>query len=238
MNFSIYRSGRIVSGRPASARVVLGLIAFLFFSQVSLAKNIYRYKDNNGAVVLNRFIPPEMVPRGYEILNEQGRILKVVPPALTPQQIKVRDAQRAAEAKRKADQEARRKNDQELIKLFGEPNDAVRILRRKVQDIAGVIQLKKGAIASIRNQLMNAEKRAANLERAGRKVADSSLKQIQAFKNDISKYKREIVQLQKDRKEVIAEFDKKIKRLEILTGRQADSYADLKNFSSASQKEE
>ncbi|KXU38869.1 hypothetical protein AXE65_11550 [Ventosimonas gracilis] len=59
--------------------------AVLFFTlclaSLSLA-DIYRYTDEQGMIVFNRQgVPPQYVDKGYEVFNEQGRVIKTVPRA-------------------------------------------------------------------------------------------------------------------------------------------------------------
>jgi len=63
----------------------------------SLAE-VYRYTDENGTVVLNRQgVPPQYVNNGYQVLNDYGRVIKVVPRAPTPEEL----AEQQAEQKRR-----------------------------------------------------------------------------------------------------------------------------------------
>ena len=45
------------------------------WSSLLAATEMYRYIDERGVTVIDRLgVPPEHVARGYEVLNEQGRI--------------------------------------------------------------------------------------------------------------------------------------------------------------------
>jgi hypothetical protein len=43
------------------------------------ATDLYRYVDDNGTTVLNPFVPPKHIEqKGYEVLNDQGRVTQVI----------------------------------------------------------------------------------------------------------------------------------------------------------------
>ena len=55
---------------------------------------LYRYVDSRGVTVLDRQgVPPEYVGKGYEVLNQRGRVVQTIPPA--PSADELRDAQAA-----------------------------------------------------------------------------------------------------------------------------------------------
>ena len=45
------------------------------------AAELYRYKNEAGITVVDWVIPAAYVSSGYEILNESGQVVRVVPPA-------------------------------------------------------------------------------------------------------------------------------------------------------------
>ena len=59
----------------------------------SLAANLYRYTNSQGVTVVDYQVPVEYVSKGYEILNTEGMVVRVVPRELTEEEKKVRNAQ-------------------------------------------------------------------------------------------------------------------------------------------------
>ena len=64
--------------KPLLTRCTLLLSLLLPLSGV--AAELYRYVDDKGVTVLSRQgVPPEFIAKGYEVLNDQGRVLRVRP---------------------------------------------------------------------------------------------------------------------------------------------------------------
>ncbi len=205
-----------------SLKVLLGTsILALFLGQMEAnakGANHYRYRDHNGAVVIGATIPPEFVSKGYEILNATGRVIEVVPPALTEEQIAVREAARA-EAERQA------KEDALLMRLYSTPEDAERARERRLQEIRGIISLKQGKIQALSAQIQEVSGQAANIERAGRQVPDEMLEKIQKLRTSVRDLQAEIGQNEQEIKGTERDFAAKIERLQQLVKKRAATTA-------------
>lgn len=204
-------------------RFVPALLLLLTMS-IADASQLYRYTDERGNVVLNRTIPPEFVGKGYDILNEKGRLIERVPPALTPEQIAARDAEQERQRQLEAQRQEQQRIDDELRQLYSHPDDAVRVLKRRIQDIDGVVQLKRNQIESAEQEIIKQEGVAANIQRNGRAIPDNILSTIKNLKKDIVNAQADIAELKTEREKVLEEFDEKIKRLEVIMQKQATDY--------------
>lgn len=59
------------------------------------AVELYRYVNDKGVVVLDRQgVPPQYIGKGYQVLNDQGRVIRTVPPAPTAEELRQRKAPR------------------------------------------------------------------------------------------------------------------------------------------------
>lgn len=174
-------------------KVVFAALALFFAATIAQGANLYRYIDDNGTVVLDRSIPPEYVSKGYVILNEQGAVLKIVPPALTEnQKLKLR-----AEKQRVAIEEAR---DKELLKLYRSPEDVDRAMNAWMSRLEVEISLKKNQLSIKRSELAEIQSEAAELERTGKTVTPEILQQLAVVDVEI--------------KEIIASIDLVKQRIE------------------------
>jgi len=172
-------------------------------------------------------IPPKFVSKGYDILNVQGRIIETIPPALSAEQITQRDARLEQEKLAIIAQAAQDEIDDKLKQLYSHPDDAVRVLKRRIQDIGSVIQVKTGRINNANKQIIEQEVIAANRQRKGLSVPKPTLEKIEILKKDISNSKADILELRDDYKIVLKEFDTKIRRLELIKNQKSEKYSAL-----------
>lgn len=198
---------------PIRLAVTASALALLLCA-ANVSANMYRYTDENGQVVISNTIPQSASKRGYDILNQSGRVVETVDPAPTAEEIAARE-----EAKRRDESEARQRElDQKLLERFSRPDDAVRAMYRKIRELRGLSQLKRGNISVIENQLDSEQSRAADRERSGREIPEATLKKIRRLEANIREIEREIDSQQAEIDSVKRQFIDDIERLEIITG--------------------
>src|SRR5690554_258047 len=177
---------------------------------------MYRYTDESGQLVISNTVPQEASTRGYEILNSQGRVVERVAPAPTEEELRRRE-----EEKRLQEQaEIRRKEDQALLRRYRHPDDAVRALHRKIRELEGLNQLKRGNISVIESQLDSEHSRAADLERSGRDIPETTLQKIDRLESQIRDIEKEIESQQAEIRQVKEQYLQDIERLEAITPHQ------------------
>ena len=201
-------------GRLVTATLLLAM------STCALAGQMYRYEDEDGSTVMSNTLPQEAAKRGYEILNESGRVIEEVPPAPTEEEIAEMEREREEQRDREAEKERQREIDQRLMRQYSSPDDVVRALQRRLREMFSAIRLKQGNITNAQNQLAEEESRAANLERAGRDVPDSIHENMERLREEIDSIEEEIAQQMQDVEEVREEYRERIERMEDLTEEQ------------------
>lgn len=177
------------------------------------AANMYRYTDENGQVVISNTIPQEATKRGYDILGNNGRVIETIPPAPTEEEIAAREAEKQRQ-KALAEQ---REQDRLLLKRFSHPDQAVKAMYRKIRELEGLIQLKRGNISVISSQLDAEQSRAADLERAGRDIPEATLEKIRRLEAQIRDIEREIAAQTREIEALRDAFEADIERLEEIT---------------------
>lgn len=193
--------------------VTASAIALLLFTATATA-DMYRYTDENGQVVISNTIPQEASERGYDVLNSSGRVVRTIDPAPTAEEIEEREAN-----KRREESEARQRElDKKLLERFSHPDEAVRAMYRKIRELRGLSQLKRGNISVIENQLDTEQGRAADRERSGRDIPEATLKKIRRLESNIREIEREINAQESEIESVRRQFLEDIERLEIITG--------------------
>lgn len=193
--------------RPALTRC--SLLLGLLLPVVAGAAELYRYVDDKGTTVLSRQgVPPEYIGRGYEVLNDQGRVIQVIAPAPSQE-----------EMKRILADKARASSDAQLLRLYSTPEDVERARARKLAELDGLIGVARGNLQSVRTQQANLQSQAADHERAGRAVPAHLLAQIENQKAEQARLKRDIQRYQTARQEADSSFNADRDRLKELLGR-------------------
>lgn len=177
-------------------------LCLLLLSGLSLpgllqAAELYRYVNDKGVVVLDRQgVPPQYIGKGYEVLNEQGRVVRVVPPAPSQE-----------EMQRLLTEKARASSDLQLLRLYSSTEDVERAKGRKLAELDGLISVARGNLQSLRTQQANLQGQAADLERAGREVPAHLLAQIDNIKAEQEHARKDIARYQEARKQAETGFD-------------------------------
>lgn len=185
------------------------LLFGLLLPVVADAVELYRYIDDKGTTVLSRQgVPPEYIAKGYEVLNDQGRVIRVVAPAPTGEEL-----QRLLEDK------ARAGSDAQLLRLYSTPEDVERARQHKLTELDGLIGVARGNLQSVRTQQANLQSQAADYERAGKTVPAHLLEQIDNQKAEQERLKQGIEGYQAAREQANAGFDADLARLKELRAR-------------------
>ena len=205
-----------------SIRLVMSACLVLLLTSTAHAL-MYRYKDDQGRTVMSATVPPEVVPRGYQVLNAQGRVIETVAPALTAEQIRVRDE--AIERKKREEEErkAQALADQKLLKQYGSPETVVNLMNRRLAEIDAVIVSREAAIQAAKKSIAENEEKAADYQRNGRAIPVIVTQEIDKAKADIATSQDVIADKKNDYQAIKEEFEQIIKRLEFLTNTKASS---------------
>ncbi len=143
---------------------------------------LYRYVNDKGVTVLDsNGVPAAYIGKGYEVLNNQGMVIKVVPPAPTAEEL----------AQRKL-QEQQAASDAKLMTLYTSVDDVDRAEQRKLAEIDSVIGITRGNWQRSRTQRDNLQAQAADMERAGRQVPEHISQQIVDLNKEMDRLKGEI----------------------------------------------
>ncbi len=176
---------------------------------------MYRYVDKSGQMVISNTVPQEASTRGYEILNAQGRVIETVAPAPTEADL----AERAARKARDHRAQQQLLDDTKLLRRYSHPDDVVRAMHRKLNEMQSLSQLKQGNISVIVNQLDEEQSRAADMERSGREIPEAALSKIDRLQSQIRDIEREITVQNSEVETVRKKFMRDIRRLEEITGK-------------------
>ncbi|WP_341521978.1 DUF4124 domain-containing protein [Pseudomonas sp. G.S.17] len=187
----------------------LGPLLSPFAIQAAEAREIllYRYVDSRGVTVLDRQgVPPEYAAKGYEVLNSRGRVVQVVPPPPTAEEL---EQAQAAKAKATADAQ--------LLRQYSSVDDVDRAKARKLAELDALVDVAKGNILNLNAQQSSLQKQAADQERAGRPVVHSLIDQLNDVRDQRQKLQADIVRYQTARAEAEKDFASDRAHLQLLT---------------------
>ena len=196
-----------------SSLLMFSLIGTGAISAASAHAGMYRYTDETGQVVIGSSVPQEATQRGYDILNNNGRVVTVIAPSPTEHELTERNAQQ----QRQNALELQRKQDQKLLKRFSHPDQARSAMNRKIRELEGLISLKKDNITVISVQLSAEQSPAADLERSGQKIPEATLEKIRRLEVQILGIEQEIDHQTQDIQTQQTLYEIDIRRLQQLT---------------------
>lgn len=183
--------------------LLLGLLA-----ATTVQAELYRYVNRQGVVVLDRQgVPPEYVANGYEVLNDQGRLIRVVPRAPTVEELR-----------RQAEQARQAQADAQLRQRYASLADLEQTRAQRLRDIDSFAGVNHANLQSVDGQLASLERQAAARQRAGQAVPAGLLKQMEDLRLERGRLESELRRLDGVRKSVEAEFAADRARLEQLLG--------------------
>ena len=201
-------------------KFLLVTLTLLLVSQVAFGKNFYRYKDSDGRLIVKDYLPDEAVIVGYEVINEQGRVLQVVPPEMTTEEKEAaRIKEQQLEALQKKQMEERRR-DILLMRQYKTIEDIRRTENNQTAALRANIDLLNGHNSNLNDKLEELQSRAANFERQGKAVPQNTLKEIEATKSQIQTNKNSITRYEEKIKAIAEQFQRDLVRFKELQAQQ------------------
>lgn len=205
MAFSMFLS------RPRICFFAASLLLVGFVAPIQA--ELYKYVNEDGVTVLDSHVPARYVKNGYSILSIDGRVLEVVPRALTDEEIRIRDAALAEQRAREKAEREQKIADQNLLRIYGSPEDVVRARDTKLASIEGFINTSKGNVARLESQKRSLESQLADIERAGGTISKERLNQIRSIENRIRSNEAEIQEKLGEMNQLRATFSADLKRV-------------------------
>ena len=174
---------------------------------------LYRFRNASGSLMISSVLPEQAIYTGYEIIDNRGRVLRVVEPAMPE------------EERRKLQEEMRlRQQDNQLKRLYPTPEDAERARDRQIASLRLGIDYARGIISQLDSKLAAEVASAADAERAGKPVPEAVQANIELYTRQIREQEDKIVDIEKDIGVVNEDFAPIIRRLrEIEREQQAQS---------------
>jgi hypothetical protein len=188
------------------------LLSLLAATPAALAEErFYKYDNAEGLPVIDDRVPPELAHKGYTVLNRAGRVVEVVPRTLTEEERKANPG--AVQAMLRAEEaERQRRYDEALLARYSSVADIEDLQRRKVNEVQVRINLQKGTVAGLKQQLESEHAKAAELELAEAPVPAEVQKKIEELRASIAEEEARIARLEQDRNTTQARYQFDIER--------------------------
>jgi len=180
------------------------------------SRELYRYYNAEGTMVVDYRVPTAYVAGGYEVLNDEGVVIRVVPRELTEGERQVIDAQQKQDAQARAEEERLRKWDESLLLRYSTVADIEDARERALRDLRIRVNILKSNRRSLKQQVENYQAQAADLERAGRQVDVVQLRAIEEQQREIAVNDRAIAEREREIEEVAAAYQQDIERFGLL----------------------
>ncbi len=220
--------------RTINPIVILGLL--LLCIPAASAK-LYKWVDDEGTIHYTDKIPPSQAKRAREEMSKQGVTVMETPRAQTQEEVEKAQELERLRAEQKRLIEKQREADRVLLRTFRSEDDIILAQDGKLASIDVMIQLTQSNIRRQQSKLTQLQKRAASLERSGKKVTDQLLAHINITLNSINKGYTTIEQKELDKQAIRDTFSQDLRRFLALRNiqpkaavRRTQSYHELKNL--------
>ena len=182
----------------------------------NVGQYLYRYVNDAGVTVINYSIPPEYVHKGYEILNRDGSVYKVVPKVMTEEEMADRSTA-AYQARVEAEEAERlRKWDESLLLRYSSIEDIEAARDRALSELKIRISILRSNVRSLQSQVESNQRRAADAERRGGNVPVEVVAAIDGLQSEIVETERAIKDRQREMEVVDQGFQRDIDRFALL----------------------
>ncbi len=192
-----------------------GLLAAVLLSLLGVSSHaeLYKYKNEDGVTVLDSYVPARYVKNGYTILSLDGRVLEIVPRALSDAEIRSRDALLAEQQRVEREIREQKIADQNLLRLYSTPADVTRARDTKLASMESFINTQQGNLRRLQTQKRQLESSLADVERSGGTIGKERLDRIRTLEGRMQQIEAE-VQDKRDEMEVLsANFNTDLKRV-------------------------
>lgn len=204
--------------KPVLAKFTIIALAITFARGefVFAAKELYRYTDASGVPVMNDRLPPEAIKNGYEVLNDQGVVVRVVPAQMTPEEVAELDEQTARERAAREAKALQEQKDQLLLMRYSSISDIEAARERALQSIRIRVSILRSNIRSMVQQVENYQAEAANIERSGGTVDQERMDAIENVRKRLASTQRQLADRELEMEQVKADYQIDIDRFQHL----------------------
>ncbi len=161
---------------------------------------LYRYINDKGYQEIGYTIPPHLVAKGYDIIDQTGRLIERVPPQLSDEEFR----QQEARNHRIAQCEDARQRVQRRYERLEDIDDAERQFEAQSEES---LQNARANLEYSESELSKLQEQAAVRERAGRAIDRKLHDAMQESQQNVANHQKRIQQIEAQKDTKANEFD-------------------------------
>jgi chromosome segregation ATPase len=195
-------------------------VVLLAVSALALAGNstkLYKWVDKDGITHYGSTIPPEYAAQQSEQLDSQGNVVKTQAAQKTPAQIAAEQKAQQLVAQQAQADAVQKAHDQVLLDTYTSIADMDRDRDSKLASIDAQINVFNGTISGLQTTLADLQDRSNELASKNKPVTPHLQKQIDDTKTQLITNQQLLLQEQKHKQEVTAQFVTDTERFKQLT---------------------
>ena len=194
----------------------LSLLGLLILQPVMASSKFKCWTNKDGIKECGTYVPPEYSQKRIETRDESGRVTEVKARAKTKEEL----AEEARQAELKKIEDAKiaeqKKQDSILLKTFTRERDINLLRDSKISVIDGIINVTNANNKALNKKLIKLHKRAANIERTGKKPPETLLEDITAIEHKIKQNQASIKEKHAEQDVIRQKFAKDMERFRFL----------------------
>lgn len=197
--------------KPLASIILLALMSSYAFSD-----NLYRYKNDVGSTVVDWRVPAEYAGRGYEVLNEQGEVVEVVPRQLSAEELQNKDLVERLQQDAEVERARLAEWDKFLLLRYSSVEDIDAARERALRELKIRLSILASNQRVSRSRLESLLARVADTERRGDAPLEQDVDAIAALRTEIASTGRAIEERQAQVLEVTQDYREDRDRFEQL----------------------
>ena len=187
----------------------------------------FRWRDAQGVLHYSDSIPPEAVRYGYDVVNDQGLLVRHVEreKTSTERAAAAVAAARQAAAKRVAEQQELA--DRQLLAAYPDESELKEAHQAKLSQLQQSIDTTKSNLRSQEQSLADLLAHAAELERNGETVPADLRKRVSDQRQSVADERTEVARMEREREQTARQFAAELQRYRALRAKaQSEMAAD------------
>ena len=176
------------------------------------AQRLFKWVDDEGNVHYSDTVPPKDQDQERTQLDKRGLTVRRIDAAKAPEEIaKEQELKRLREEQAKVERE-QKAVDQVLLRTFRSEDDILMARDGKVAGIDTLIEVTRGSIGRLKEQLAEMQRAAADLERQGKQVPRRQIDEMDLARRQIGDNYAAIVTNEENRKALIERYEGDLRR--------------------------